>query len=164
MVKLGVAATPAICYNPVGPYVMRAIKSLVGAWRSLASAPEWGSGGREFKSRRSDQFLYPIPLTGQGSVRQHRHVESRCGRNARRLSFHRPRSCPSKGGADGDGRVEVGEASSQQGEKWRSPSEYGVCHNPLASTVGPSAIIVMSRSCRFYSRSYRICVPNIMET
>jgi hypothetical protein len=31
--------------------------SLVGAWRSLASAPEWGSGGREFKSRRSDHFF-----------------------------------------------------------------------------------------------------------
>ncbi len=30
----------------------------IGAWRSPASAPEWGSGGRRFKSYRSDiRFL-----------------------------------------------------------------------------------------------------------
>jgi hypothetical protein len=27
-----------------------------GAWRSLVSAPVWGTGGRGFKSRRSDHF------------------------------------------------------------------------------------------------------------
>ncbi len=26
----------------------------IGAWRSLDSAPEWGSGGRRFKSGRPD--------------------------------------------------------------------------------------------------------------
>src|ERR1700689_3012261 len=26
----------------------------IGPWRSLASAPEWGSGGRRFKSSRPD--------------------------------------------------------------------------------------------------------------
>ena len=29
----------------------------IGAWRSLVSAPVWGTGGREFKSLRSDQYL-----------------------------------------------------------------------------------------------------------
>src|ERR1041385_894554 len=29
----------------------------IGAWRSLVSAPVWGTGGREFKSRRSDHDL-----------------------------------------------------------------------------------------------------------
>ena len=28
----------------------------VGTWRSLASAPEWGSGGRRFKSSRPDHL------------------------------------------------------------------------------------------------------------
>src|SRR6185436_3981389 len=30
--------------------------TLIGAWRSLVSAPDWGSGGRWFKSSRPDQF------------------------------------------------------------------------------------------------------------
>lgn len=34
----------------------------VGAWRSLASAPAWGAGGRMFESSRPDHF------PGSGSV------------------------------------------------------------------------------------------------
>lgn len=124
LAKLGVATTPAICYNALGPQEKRASKSWVGAWRSLASAPEWGSGGREFKSRRSDQFLCLIRVSGQHIGDGH--VKSRRGMNARRLcylvGFRRPLAVthqglgrrPPKARADGDDRVEVGETGSQQ--------------------------------------------------
>ncbi len=35
----------------------RSLGHRYGAWRSLVSAPVWGTGGRGFKSRRSDQIL-----------------------------------------------------------------------------------------------------------
>jgi hypothetical protein len=30
-----------------------------GVWRSLVSAPVWGTGGRRFKSSHADQAFYP---------------------------------------------------------------------------------------------------------
>src|SRR5258708_11316274 len=43
--------------------------TLPGAWRSLASAPEWGSGGRRFESSRPDlpkiYLLKQVTLTCQ---------------------------------------------------------------------------------------------------
>jgi hypothetical protein len=40
------------CYRSL----LRRFLPMIGAWRSLVSAPVWGTGGREFKSLRSDQF------------------------------------------------------------------------------------------------------------
>src|SRR5438132_11801984 len=41
--------------RPAGlPHGTRKIARATGAWRSLASAPEWGSGGRWFESSRPD--------------------------------------------------------------------------------------------------------------
>ena len=37
----------------------------VGAWRSLASALEWGSRGRRFKSARPDQPSLKLRLVNQ---------------------------------------------------------------------------------------------------
>ncbi len=36
--------------------VGKAFTKIVGAWRSLVSAPVWGTGGRWFKSSRPDQL------------------------------------------------------------------------------------------------------------
>ena len=41
----------------------RASLDAVGAWRSLDSAPEWGSGGRRFESSRPDQITPSGPGT-----------------------------------------------------------------------------------------------------
>src|SRR4029453_9345845 len=42
---------------------VRALGSAFGTWRSLVSAPVWGTGGREFKSRRPAQHTgRPTPI------------------------------------------------------------------------------------------------------
>ena len=47
---------------------------IIGPWRSLASAPEWGSGGRWFESSRPDMVqgfsAYPPPDTNRPQLLQ----------------------------------------------------------------------------------------------
>src|SRR5690606_2598689 len=59
------AAGPADCGGERGRLRHRSPGVLgpgagVGAWRSPVSAPVWGTGGREFESLRSDQYLAPF--------------------------------------------------------------------------------------------------------
>ena len=39
-----------------------------GAWRSLASAPAWGAGGRKFESSRSDHIFLNRGVAQPGRV------------------------------------------------------------------------------------------------
>ena len=48
------------------------VQSMVGAWRSLASALEWGSRGRRFESCRPDQPSPAAEAASYGSARQRR--------------------------------------------------------------------------------------------
>jgi hypothetical protein len=66
-----------------------------GPWRSLASAPEWGSGGRGFKSRRPDWFKTANPANGCES---HRWRDLNVSRDVSLLAAFTPRKAPDHAG------------------------------------------------------------------
>ena len=73
--------------------IVRAVP--VGAWRSPVSAPVWGTGGREFKSRRPDQFSPSARRPISAISSPNRPPPARRSRRRRRRAC-----CPAIGRAD----------------------------------------------------------------
>lgn len=52
-------------------------RCVIGAWRSLVSAPAWGAGGQKFESSRPDHFgMWPSLVRALGSGPRGRGFES----------------------------------------------------------------------------------------